>query len=378
MSLGEHSRVPMARRQLLHEPVKLGLALTGVVVSVALVGLLFGLREGINRQVTTYEDHVGADLYVAQGDTRNFVSSGSSALPTAIGRQLRRVPGVAQTAPITNSLGILSLHDKRITTMLVGFEPKKMGGPWDISTGRPPATANEVALDKVMTDAHGLKVGDMVKVRDRPLRIVGLTDRTASWMTPLIFTTQKAANAIQRRGNTSTFYLVRARDHSAAAARELAKRLTRRFPHLSVLTRQQIAANDRALMSQSFNAPLLTMVLIALTVGALVIGISVYGFVSERRREFGSLKAIGERNGRLYRLVTSQALLIAAIGLAGGVLLQRLTSEVVHAQWPKFLFVSLGSHYTLMVLAALLMALAGALIPVRTLAKLDPLEVFRR
>jgi hypothetical protein len=36
--------VPLARRQLLHEPLKLGLALAGVTLAVALVGLLFGLR----------------------------------------------------------------------------------------------------------------------------------------------------------------------------------------------------------------------------------------------------------------------------------------------------------------------------------------------
>ena len=378
MTVRAHTTVPLARRQLLHEPLKLSLALIGVTVSVALVGLLFGLREGINRQVTTYEDHVGAAIYVAQPDTRNFISSGSSALPASIGRELRKVPGVAEAGPVTNTLGILALHDKRVASMLVGFEPNKIGGPWEMASGRPPVALDEIALDRVMADAHGLKVGDMVKIRDRHMRVVGLTDRTASWMTPLIFTTQRAANAIQRRGDTSTFYLVRARDRSESGAAALKGRLARRFPQLSVLSRGTIAASDRALMSQSFDAPLLTMALIALAVGALVIGITIYSFISERRREFGSLKAIGGRNGRLYRIVTSQALLIAAVGLAGGLLLERLASYLVHATWPKFLFVSLGSHYALMVAAALLMALIGALVPIRTLAKLDPLEVFRR
>ena len=45
--------VPLARRQLLHEPLELALALAGVALAVALVGLLLGLREGIRHQVTT-------------------------------------------------------------------------------------------------------------------------------------------------------------------------------------------------------------------------------------------------------------------------------------------------------------------------------------
>ena len=53
------------------------LAIVGAALAVALVGLLFGLRSGIASQVTTYLDNAGADVYVAQGGTRNFVSSNS-------------------------------------------------------------------------------------------------------------------------------------------------------------------------------------------------------------------------------------------------------------------------------------------------------------
>ena len=150
------------------------------------------------------------------------------------------------------------------------------------------------------------------------------------------------------------------------------------MPRLNVMTGAELAANDRALMSRSFNAPLLVMVLIALAIGALVIAITTYGFVAERRREFGSLKAIGARNGRLYRVVSAQALAIAALALAAGVALGQGAAAAIEALWPKFLFVSLPSHYLLVVAAALVMGLVGALVPARVLARLDPAEVFRR
>lgn len=375
MAVTRGRQVPLARRQLTHEPLKLVLALAGVVLSVALVGLLLGLREGITRQVTTYEDNTDAEVYVASGDTQNFLGSGPASLTASVGRRLRRIQGVAEAAPITTSLGILALHDKRIATLLVGSQPGRAGGPWKMAEGRVPRAAGEVALDRVMAGAHDLGPGDTVRVRGRPLKVVGLTDRTASWMTPLIFTTWRTANMLQRQGDSASFFLVRARGLTAAALRG---RIARRLPKLSVLTRAQISANDRALMAKVFNAPLLIMVVIALAVGALVIGLTLYGFVSERRREFGSLKAIGERNGRLYRLVSLQALAIAFAGLAGGVVLQQAASSAIEELWPKFLFVSLGTHFVLMLSAAVAMAVAGALVPVRVLARLDPMEVFRR
>ena len=87
---------------------------------------------------------------------------------------------------------------------------------------------------------------------------------------------------------------------------------------------------------------------------------------------------MGSRNTRLYWLVSRQALAIALVGLAAGVLMQRLAGDAVEAVSPKFLFVYLPSHLELMVAAAFAMALIGAIAPVRVLSRLDPAEVFRR
>lgn len=369
------SAVPLARRQLLREPLKLTLALLGVAVSVALVGLLFGLREGIGRQVTTYPDHAGAEIYVASGGTRNFLSASSSSLPVSLERRLRRVAAGADVEPITAWFDVVPLHGMKVVTEHVGFEPGRLGGPWSMLDGRPPSGPRQIAVDRVMAEQHGLGLGDRLRLAGRSLRVVGLTDRTASWMAPLVFTTRATAAAMRRRPGTATFFLLRGGRLAPSALR---RRLAAAFPRLSVLPRQRIAADDRALMASSFDSTLLVMVLTALGIGAVVIGITVYGFVSERRREFGTLKAMGARNRRLYWLVSRQALAIALVGLGAGLLVQRLTGDAIEALSPKFLFVYLPSHLELMVAAAFAMALLGAVAPVRVLARLDPAEVFRR
>ena len=372
--MSDHS-VPLARRQLTHEPLKLVLAQIGVTLAVALVGLLLGLREGIGRQATLYEDHVGADLYVGASDTRSFAVPGTSALPVSLGERLAAVPGVTEAAPIANGLTVLPLHRHRIATLLVGSDPGRLGGPWKMQQGRAPSAGSEIAVDRVLAAAHGVSLGDMVMVRDRSLRVVGMTDGTASWMTPLIFVTRQTATGLQGQGDIATFFLLRT---AKGSSEEVAREVARRFPALRVMTRAQISADSRALLTESFNSTLRTMVLIALTVGTLVVGLTVYGFVSERRREYGALKAIGTRAGVLYRLVSVQALAIAIAGTLAGTLVARIGSWAIHAAWPKFLFVSLPSHYALLVVATLAMGLIGALVPIRVLARLDPMEVFRR
>ena len=367
--------VPLARRQLLHEPLKLALALAGVTLAVALVGLLFGLREGIRHQVTTFLDNAGAEVYVAPRDSRSFVTAGPPALPVSLARELDREPGVEQAAPVVSSEAILRLHHQRVAAQLVGFDRGRLGAPWKLAEGRAPARSGEIAVDRVMANSHGLGPGDILMVRGRRFRVVGLTDETASWMTPLVFVMRRDAAAMQGAPDSASFVLVRGDGRSAD---RLAAALQKDLPSLNVMTRGELAANDRALMSRSFNAPLLVMVVIALAVGALVIAITTYGFVAERRREFGSLKAIGARNARLYRVVSAQALAIAALALVAGVGLGQAAAAGIEALWPKFLFVSLPSHYVLVVVAALVMGLVGAFVPARVLARLDPAEVFRR
>ena len=366
--------VPLARRQLLHEPLKLSLALIGTALAVALVALLLGLREGIGRQATLYEDNVPADLYVGTSDARSFATPGTSALPVSMGPVLASLPGVEEAAPIVEGLSILPLHGHRIATLLVGSEPGRLGGPWRLHAGRAPRTESEIAIDRVLAGAHGLRVGGIVAVRDRRLRIVGLTDGTASWMTPLVFVTRQTANLLQRQSDIATFFLLRTANGRTA---QVAREVRARFPALLVVTRGQIAHQSRVLTTGAFNSTLGTMVLIALGVGTLVIGLSAYSFVSERRREYGALKAIGGRAGTLYRVVSVQALAIAAGGMLAGIVVAQLAAWGIHAAWPKFLFVSLPSHYVLLVVATLVMGLIGALVPVRVLARLDPAEVFR-
>lgn len=371
---GSHAgAVPLARRQLAHDRFKLVLAVAGAALAVALVGLLFAFRSGLARQVTTYLDNAGADVYVVQGGTRSFVQSNSVLTMGDVARVRAAVPG-ADVEPIAGGFEPLTLNGRKRVTLLVGFEPGRLGGPWRMAAGRAPRASGEVALDRVLAGGNAIEVGDVLPVRGRSLRVVGLTDGTTSWMASLLFATRAQANALQRRGDVATSVLVRSR----LAPGELRARLARALPALGVFTRSELAARDRALIADTFSAPLLVMVLVAFGVGALVIGLTVYGFVSERRREFGMLKAIGARNARLYRVVAAQALVIAAIGLALGVALQWLAGSLLHELVPKFLFVFEGRHLLLAVAAAIGMALLGAWVPARIVARLDPAEVFRR
>jgi len=368
------SAVPIARRQLLSEPAKVVVALAAVAAAVTIVLLLSGLRRGMGEQVTVYLDHQPPVL-VGTAGARDFVAQ-TSILSEQTAVQVARVAGVADAAPITEGFAMLSLHGRRVLTLLVGYDPDRRGGPWRLAEGRRPDARNELVLDSVVADDHGLGVGSTLRFRGADLRIVGLSSGTSGFMTPLAFSTRETANALNELPNTATFLLVTPERGVAPVA--LARRIDSAVPGVSARLRDELAANDRDLFVGSFSGPLLAMVLIAASVAVLVIAITVYSSTRDRSREYATLKAIGLGHRALLRLVAVQAGALALFGTALGVALAAAAARGVGELAPKYLIVLSGADVGRMGLAALVFALVAGLLPARFLANLDPATALRR
>lgn len=369
----KHGLVPVARRQLLSEPAKVFVAVLAVGASVALVLLLTGLRRGMGEQVATYLHHQPPVL-VGQEGTRNFLSQ-TSVLPDADVAKVREVPGVAEVAPITQGYAMLALHGKHVLTVLIGYEPGSLGGPWSIAEGRAPRDG-EFVIDETLASEHGLKVGSLLDVRGVQLPIVGLSRGTSGFMTPLAFTTRTTANKLNDQPDTATFLLVN--PQAGVAPATLISRIDAAVPGISALERDELAARDRSAFVGAFSGPLTAMTTIAGAVAILVIAITIYSATRDRSREYATLKAIGITRAGLLRLVALQSGALAALGTAVGVVLAIVAVRGVAAIAPKYLIALAPRDALAMALAALVFALLAGLVPARYLANLDPATAFNR
>lgn len=367
-------RVPVAWRQLASERAKLAVTVAAVAAAVALVLLLSGLRRGIGEQVTLYVDHQ-TPVLVGQAGARDFMAQ-TSVLPEALGARLVRVPGVAAATPISEQFAMLTLHERRVLALLIGYDPGKAGGPWKLASGRTPGAAGEVVLDRVLASEHGLRIGSTLAYRATRLRVVGLSSGTSGFMTPLAFATRQTVNELSHQPRTANFFLVQ--PASGVPPATLAARIDREVVGVSALTRTEVRRNDRALFTNALKGMLLPMVAIAFAVAILVIGLAVYSSTAERSREYATLKALGLRQRALLRVVGTQAVALALAGTALGILLGFAAARGVSALAPKYLIAIGSGTVALVALSALAMALVAALLPARFLARLDPATAFRR
>ena len=112
-------------------------------------------------------------------------------------------------------------------------------------------------------------------------------------------------------------------------------------------------------------------------VGLSVAGLTIYTATVEKSREYGILKAEGITNRFLYRVVIEQSLVTSALGFVLGVSLIIFIAPFAQGLVPQFVVFVRWQDILGITGATLLMALIAAFIPVRRLAHIDPVTVFK-
>jgi putative ABC transport system permease protein len=362
----------LARRNLFQSKLRFAMSVSGVALALMLILLLNGFQAGMERQISAYLDHAPGTLVVTQEGVSNMLGA-TSLLPPGTTQAAQQIAGVEQALPILSQFVILELHAKKQPIYLIGYDPLLGGGPWRLAAGRVPQADSEVVFDRVLAGRHDIGLGDSFALLGQDFTIVGLSDGTTSWMTSYVFVRKTAIEALVRVPEATSLLLVTLAPGSSGAADRLAQ-----LPGVSVLLKTELVANDLALITRVFSAPLRLMTTIAFLVGTLMIGLVIYTASIERQREYGMLKAVGARNRLLYRIVTAQALIVAGLGaiLGGGLVFA--AARLIMALRPQFLIVIDPADAGIALVAGLGMALLAAILPARAVARLAPAEVFRR
>lgn len=368
--------IHIAYRNLLQNKFRFFLSLGGVALAMMLIVFLRGFQTGVFIQVTSYLDHAQVDWVISQKNVTTFLGA-TSLLPTETEALAQGVPGIEQVIPITAQYTILDIHEQKVVGFLVGYEPDRGGGPWAMLAGRPLRRDDEVVLDGVLAQDHGLHLGDTVEILGKDFSIVGLSSQTNSWMAGLIFIKKEAAEDLLLSPGASSFLLLRMK--AGADPVYTMQRLHRRLgDDIEVLASSAVKQNDRNLLVKIFAVPLQLMVVIAFAVGTVILGMIIYTATVSRAQEYGVLKAVGTHNHDLYGLVVQQALFIAVLGVGAGIGLAQIAANGVMSVYPKFLIVLEFAQVLPAVLVGLAMGLLAAILPARYLSMLDPAQVFRK
>jgi len=368
------SMITVALRNLLSEKIRFGVTVLGVAFSVFLISLFLALFRGFTGTVDDYIESVPADVWVVQRGTRDLM--GVSMLPDGLVQEIRD----RGSSVIKNASGLLM----RPTDIVIDGEPLRihgvgydietgLGGPANVS-GKSPPGPGEVVIDKVLSDVSGLGIGDSVGISEKTFRVVGISHGGNFVFTQLLFMRMEDAREVLGVEGVTNFVVIDLKNPSRADS--VKKTIEENAPFAEVISRDQFIDNTREQLTSTLVPLLVVIVIVGLIVGTAVVGLTIYTLTVERMREYGIMKAVGFTNWDLFRVVIQQALIAGALGYGVGILFVLGASRLLGVVLPQFATTLTVTDLVGVAAATLAMSVTASYIPVRRLARLDPVIVF--
>lgn len=385
--------ISIARKNLFAEKLRLLISVGGVIFSSFLVLVLLGIYVGITIQITKYVNKTQADLWIMEEGTRDMFHS-LSLLPDNLKNKIERKIGSGRVYRLITRATQLKVREKglyetkrkrekegkaddvsKAVINLVGFDTATgVGGPWKIKIGKQIPGKNEVIIDEMLSKNKKINLGDNVEILNENFTVVGISQDTNLITEQMVFTNFEDAQDLFNFKGRVNYYLV-SLDNSQTIS-NVRERIENEIPKVLVKTKRQFADANAEMINESFIPIIFTIVVIGLLVGAVVVGLTIYTATMEKTREYGILKAIGAKNRLLYRIVFEQSIWIVLFGFIGGIVLTYLSIPYIEKYaaiaiilTPKLIFFAFG--------ATIVMSIVASYIPVRKIAGIDPVMVFK-
>jgi putative ABC transport system permease protein len=371
----------VARKNLFSERVRLAISVGGVGLSVFLIGILLSLFRGWNEQVGGFVEKVPADLWVASDGTTDFVAA-ASVLPDTLAARLSILPEIDKVSPlIVRPLEVRLPGDSQDDTFdiqLVGYDPLiELGGPLQVIEGKSPPGPGEVVIDEETRDRYGVEIGQQLLRGAESLAVVGIARGGDFVYTQVAFVTiETAIDFLNLEPRTvRTFMVVTLVDPGERDS--LARRLENATPGVKYVAPEQFASETRDRILGNILPILIVVLILAFIVGLAVAGLTIYTATVEKTREYGILKAEGFGNPFLYRVVFEQSMITGLMGFLLGAGMTLLMAPFAQDAVPQFVVFVRWQDILGIAGATILMSLFAAYIPIRRIAGIDPVTVFK-
>jgi putative ABC transport system permease protein len=324
---------------------------TGLVFAMTLV--LTGLANGFRVEAQRTVDSMGVDAFVVRaGAAGPFL--GSTPFAQVDLARVAAAPGVVAAAPLATAASTIREGTSARNATAFGAPAHGPGMP-QVSEGQVPATPDEVAASSTL----GKHLGEDLQVGARTLRIVGIVpNSTALAKMPNIFLTTEGVQQLAYNGQPMITSI-----GIIGTPRQLPE---------GYQTVDRAAGVNDLLRPLKVAVGAITIVAFLLwIVAVLIVGSLVYLSALERLRDFAVFKAIGVPTRSILAGLALQAVVVALLAAALGVVLAQLLAPL----FPMIVVVPTRAYLALPVIAiaiGLLASVAG----LRRAVAVDPALAF--
>ncbi len=345
-------------------------------------------------------ERLGADiLVVPEGSQESGEAALITGVPTSfymersVVDQVAAVRGVDRVSP---QLFIESLISSACCTghvQLVGYDPDTdfVITPWLEQNVDKPLERDDVVIGSLIL----ANKGETVKFYGHDFEVVGILDATGMGADESVFMTldaayamaeesaQDAATALDLQPGQISSVLVRVAP--GTTIEQVAQRIKTSVPGTLAMTANELSRSVTDRLS-GFLKGFIVLDIIVWIMALLTIAAIFSMIVNERQREIGLLRAMGGKRGYIFRLMTTEAVLLTAAGGLTGIILggagMFIFRAVITASlgipylWPPLWF------FAILVLGTLFLSVASgvaaSLYPAISSSRLEPYAAIRK
>jgi putative ABC transport system permease protein len=354
-------------RNLVHRPLRTFIGVMAVAVEVALVVLIVGLTSGLLTETAKRIQGIGADVMLQPPAASIFLGFSGSPMPIKIGVKLEELKYVQAVAP-----ALLQFNSSGGVEVIYGIDRDSfhaVSGGFVFLHGHDMEGPDDLLVDDWEARAKNIKVGDTYNLLNHDWHVTAIIEhgKGARLFVP-IATLQELVGA---RDKASIFLLKCTRpEHTDDVMEEIrgvlpgyTVRPLRDF--LSLMTSTNIPGLETFIHA---------MIALAISIGLLVIFLTMYTTVIERTRDIGVLKSIGANRGFIVRALLMESAALCIFGIAAGVGLSYLVRAAFLAGFPTLSILITPEWILRAGGIALLGAILGASYPAWIASRKDPVE----
>jgi putative ABC transport system permease protein len=202
------------------------------------------------------------------------------------------------------------------------------------------ADANVAVADSAYAASHGLKTGSATTIAGTRFTVIGIVRQAPGSNAPDLYIPLACAQALTNGpgGAKNKVNIIYVQAVSAADVNTVSGEISRLLPKATVTNSASLAngvagsLKTTAQLARSLGIWLAVLVLLAAVAVASLLTVAA---VSRRVREFGTLKALGWRSGRIAGQVMGETIAMGIAGAAAGIALGLVGAVAASAAAPK-------------------------------------------